>query len=113
MVVTMCYGCYEEYGAPTTASEAARRAAALVNRVYDFSMVGGNLHIVLDDWNIEDSNLDYCDGVLRNLEAGKPDQWTDINPDQNAAERECLNALRALSEKERAAALAVHSGFIA
>lgn len=95
----MCQGCYaEEYGAPSTLPANADEVLALVRAVYDApdGGTGGNLHIVLDDWNLEDSSIRWC------LER---EGLTD-------AERACGEALLAMTESERAAVLAVADGYL-
>ena len=100
----MCEGCYIEAGRPTPTQE-ARALRPLIARVYEYSAVGGNAHVVLDDWNIEDNHIDWCltTGIDTNIhQAGASDI---------AAERACLEAMKALSLDQRAAALAVYEGF--
>jgi hypothetical protein len=53
----MCRHCWEEEGAPRIDTPAIRSARDLIQRVYDFNDVGGGLHVVVDDWNIEDDDL--------------------------------------------------------
>jgi hypothetical protein len=95
----MCRHCWEEEGAPRIDTPAIRAARDLIQRVYDFNDVGGGLHVVVDDWNIEDDDL-----VKR---YAAPDD----GPEQVVAEEECLAALRALTQPERASALALYDGF--
>jgi hypothetical protein len=100
----MCIQCWNECGRPEIDSAAVREAAAAVAEVYRHSCVGGNLHIALDDWNIEDGNLDSCASSIReNVHEGDPEQLE--------AESRCLALLRALGEDGRASALALHEGF--
>lgn len=102
----MCKGCYIEMASPSIVNERTQDAAKLIARVYEFSCVGGNAHIVLDDWNLEDHHVDWClsDALTQNVhEAGA---------DQLSAERACLVAMRALSMDERASALAIYEGFL-
>ena len=103
----MCYGCWEKGGRPELDSPAIRRAVELMGKVYEFSGVGGNLHIVLDDWNIDDDDLDWCEQAVS--EGGR---YGNHDPEQLAAERECLNALRALTMEERHSAMAREWGFL-
>ena len=117
----MCYGCWEEEGKPTIDTPAVRAAAAAVAEVYEHACTGGNLHIVLDDWNLEDSSLAFCDAYI--ARGGHPDDpdhspsYTRYklehpdSPEQLAAERRCHDLLKALSVKERASALALNDRF--
>lgn len=103
----MCEGCYEEYGRPAIINDRTLAAAALAARVYEFSAVGGNLHIVLDDWNIEDDNLEFCakqiaDGGYEGRDS----------PEELAVEKECCEAFMAMTLDERASALAIHDGLL-
>lgn len=100
----MCIGCWHENGSPAIFTEKTRRAAELVQRIYEFSCVGGNAHIVTDDWNLEDHNIDWCLNNTENIhEAG---------PEQLAAERECLLFLRGMTMDERYSAMAISDGAI-
>jgi hypothetical protein len=54
----MCQGCWTEYGAPTIDSPAIRETADLIKRLRaEFSEVGGDLHIIIDDWNLKDRHI--------------------------------------------------------
>jgi hypothetical protein len=102
----MCSGCYEEYGRPEIDTGATRRAAELIARVYDHACMGGHLHIAVDDWNLESSHVAFCSGQI---DSNKQD----ADAEQLAVERECCDALMALSLAERASALALHRGYLA
>lgn len=101
----MCEACYIEFGSPKIVSEQTRRAAYMVGKVYEHSCVGGNAHVVFDDWNLEDGSIRYC------LDVAIPDS-PDDPPEKIEAERTALNTFMALSMDERASALAIHDGFI-
>lgn len=94
----MCESCWEEEGSPCVDSPEVRAAAKLVAEVYEFAPSGGNLHIMLDDWNLEDDSVEFCRRWLRDHVEGP-------------GEETCLTAFEAMSEKERYSALALHSGF--
>jgi hypothetical protein len=100
----MCIQCWNEFGRVQIDSAAVREAAASIAKVYEFSCVGGNLHIAIEDWNIEDDNLDFCAKSIR-------ENVDEAGPEQLDAEARCLGLLRALTEDERASALAFHDGF--
>ena len=97
----MCEGCYEEYGRPEIINGMTISAAKLIERVYSFSEVGGNLHIHLEDWNIEDEYFDEF--VVYRIEASK---------DQIMHEKECFSMLKAMTLLERVSALAIAHGYI-
>ena len=99
----MCYGCWEEMGRPSIIDADTIAAAKLIAAVYQFSEVGGQCHIVVDDWNIETEHVQWC---LDHLDS------TDVMVEQADAERKCLVALLALSDEGRASALAIHDGFL-
>jgi len=92
----MCDACWDEAGRPQIQNARVRAAAESIGPVYQESPVGGNLHIVLDDWNVDDSDLDFCE---RDAENGL-----------TAAERECIDLFRQLSVPERMSALALQDG---
>lgn len=102
----MCYGCYEGAGSPAIINDKTKTAAALVAKVYEYSLVGGNAHIVVDDWNLEDDNIRWC------LDTALAENVHEADDEQLAAERVCLEALLALTPPERASAMALHDGFI-
>jgi len=102
----MCYGCYKEYGSPAIITKTTQHVANLVAKVYEFSSVGGNAHVVIDDYNIEDDHIDWC------LREGLSSNVHEHDEKQLAIEKELLEALRLLSIDERVSALAIHDGFI-
>ncbi len=95
----MCSDCYEEYGSPKVLNEAVLEAVHLINSIYEFSTVGGNLHIQLDDWNIDD---EYW-------EEFKPFREDSIEHELKI-ERKCFDMMKDMSLEERASALALHYG---
>lgn len=102
----MCYMCYEDYGKPAIVTEKTKAAAALVAKVYEFSCVGGNAHNVVDDWNLEDDCIRWC------LDEALKTNVHEADAKQLAAERACLEALLALTEDERASAMALHAQWL-
>lgn len=103
----MCIGCYEERGSPTIINDRVLAAAALIGKVYERALAGGSAHAVIDDWNLDDHciqwGLDHQHDVNKGFEP-RPE-------DELRVERECLEAMLALSEDERASALAINDGF--
>ena len=102
----MCENCYRGYGSPTIVNEKVLAAVTLVRQVYESSCVGGNLHIALDDWNLDDDNLKFCSNEID--KAGNEGR---DSPLELKVERACCDAFMAMSEDERASALAIHDGF--
>lgn len=116
----MCCGCWEDEGSPRIDNERVRGVQLLIEAVYDHNGVGGNLHIVLDDNNIEDGNLAFC---LETIDrGGHPEDpnhspWytqskldDPDSPEQLAAERACCVALQAMTYEERASAMGLWDG---
>ena len=101
----MCYECYKEYGSPEEISERTKAAAALIDRVYESSCLGGNLHIIVDDWNLEDGDMEFCEWAIE-------ENTHKMTPEAQQTERECLSALRAMDLDGRASAMAIHEEFI-
>jgi len=83
---------------------AIRKAATLADQVYEFSYVGGDLHILLDDWNVEDNHLDFCATAIE-------ENIHELSPENQEIERQCLAAFKELSEEERYSALAIREGY--
>lgn len=104
----MCYGCWGKAGKPSgPITDEITKAARLADAVYEYSCVGSNLHILLDDWNVRDTDiawLDGPDGVRKN--------YHEATSSQLEGELECLNAFKALTKKQRIIALAIHQKFI-
>lgn len=99
----MCRGCWEEYERPEIDTPAVREASRAIAEVYEFAETGGDLHIVLDDWNLEDHSLAFCREAI--------EEDSDFTFREREVERRCLSLLRALTEDERASALALYEGF--
>lgn len=99
----MCRTCWKEFDNAQIDTPAVRQAAALIAKVYEFNCVGGGLHVVVDDFNIEGND----EGRIERF-AGHD---ADYSPEQIAAEVECAAALDALTLHERASALSLFDGF--
>jgi hypothetical protein len=79
------------------------RAVRAIGIVYDHDIMGGNLHVLIDDENLDDENLEFgARAIAENLADGSADQVR--------AEQECLAALRELTEQERYVAVARYHG---
>lgn len=97
----MCYTCYTEYGLPKIDNSYVRNAASLIKKLMCASL---HLHIILDDWNIEDEHLDYCNDLIEKDNGETCESHL-------TEERTCINALRYLSIYERVSALAIAEGY--
>ena len=53
----MCMDCWQRRGSPSTITPAVRAVLPLIDAVYEHHAAGGGLHIVLDDWNVDDQAL--------------------------------------------------------
>lgn len=102
----MCEGCWYEYGLPKIDTPAVRAAADTIRAVYNApgGLAGGNLHIVIDDYNVEDEHLEFC--AARHAEHVGTD-----DPALVDAEARCIDALRPLTEEERVSAIALCDGY--
>lgn len=90
----MCLSCWNERGKPQVDNALVRDIAGLVKDVFAHSSVGGGLHIVVEDWNLETEHIEWC---LK--EGGCSD-----------LERRCGELMLTATEDERASALALVDG---
>jgi hypothetical protein len=98
----MCRGCWEEYGECVIDSPSIRAAAAAMDAVYEFHCAGGNLHIVLDDWNLEDESLEFCRKEISGGGYWNPNAPLDGTPTRLAGATCCRAAvLRAAVSNDR------------
>jgi hypothetical protein len=65
----MCFSCYREFGSPKIINEKTIYASKLIDEVYKYEETGGCLHIVLDDFNIEDRSLSFCENDIKEEES--------------------------------------------
>jgi hypothetical protein len=101
----MCVNCWIERGSPQINNDKVKSLVEVIGRVYDISCVGGLLHIVLDEWNLEDENVKWC------LEDAIPENFHQHSEEEIAIEIECALALLSATEEERGSALARFEGF--
>lgn len=85
-------------------------ASGLIEKVYEQpgGGVGGGLHIVVDDWNLEDDSIEWC-MKKRTLGAIRP---VPIEIFPTSIEMECARTLLSMSIQERASALALSEGWL-
>ena len=109
----MCWECWAEDGYPSQTSPAIQRAAQLVRKVYGHWPTGGPMHVVIDDWNLDDGSVRGCrDAEPRHYypqpyDAGPPENFGKAM----TAARELADLLLAMPEPDRAAALAHFEGW--
>jgi len=97
----MCKSCWKENGSPLVYRDAVVQAVPLIEKVYEHSSVGGNLHCQLDDDNLSDEFFD---------EFKIFDELT--TKEQELDERICFEFLKQMSEDERRTSLGIYSGYL-
>lgn len=103
----MCINCYEEAGRPQIVNERTIKAAALIDNVYEYFGAGGYAHNVVDDWNLDDGNIDFC------IDYANKDRPSDPEEEEGRqACLDCLNYMKDLSIDERYSAMAIHEKMI-
>ena len=101
----MCEDCYiSKYGAPTIRNERVERAVRAIGKLYEVHPTGGLLHIVTDDWNLEDHHVMACSDMQGTTHMGGTFGYFD------SVELEAFNAIEALTVDERASALGFADG---
>lgn len=109
----MCTDCWARYGSPRIINDRVRRAVVLLDRAYDYSCVGGHLHVVVDDFNIEDNHIKGAYDTIRDYIIDPMDIFGDeqINWGQVLVELGLLQLFDGMSIEERASALALYDGY--
>ena len=97
----MCCGCWKEMGAHRIDNEKVRASQVLIDAVYEHSGAGGNLHIQLDDSNVDDEFFEDAEMKV----------WDSDNyPEKLAAERACYARFRSMTFEERVSAIGLDEG---
>lgn len=96
--------CWNNLGSPKIVNEKTKAAVPLIAGVYEFSCSGAGLHIILDDWNIDDSSIAFCEHYIENERGTRSQEQLD-------AERACLKAFKEMTLEERASALAMYGDY--
>lgn len=104
----MCYSCYEEAGSPSIVTDKTIAVANLIKRLHStgYGIVGGNLHVVLDDWNLEDKSLQWC------IDVALPENNAVGTDKQLELEKAILNGLMQCTQDERYSVLAISEDII-
>jgi len=98
----MCFECWVlGYGSPKIRNEKVEAAIGLIEKVYEFNLAGGGLHVMIDDWNLEDGHFDV-ESREHLIAFQKHRKFSD---EQVVAELKCFDALADMTTKERASAL--------
>lgn len=110
----MCYECWMDLGKPRMRTPQIERCAGLVRKLYECSPVGGNLHIITDDWNLEDEHIEMCREYMAAIPEGAETEYQDAEDyaKQLRIEREIINLMTPMNEEERGAVLALQDGFL-
>ena len=98
----MCYACWDELGKPAILNAKTRALPSLIKAVYaePTGGSGGLLHIVLDDWNIENDSIAYCADEANHSRL------------MTAAESACIDHMFDMTIEERASGMALESGWL-
>lgn len=94
----MCRNCWAAHGQPADWNPQIAHALHLIRTIYATESTGGPLHVVLDDWNIDDGPLQLH-------------RYDECDPQAMAAAEELVALLRRMAVAERASALAYHCGY--
>lgn len=103
----MCVDCWNRAGRPTELPATYERFAELYADLYDFHPVGGPLHSVLDDWNL-DGHIEPYPGLTFEDEMDQTDNTAYVYEICS----EIADLLNAMTERERYAAVAKVSGLL-
>jgi hypothetical protein len=111
----MCFDCWTGFGSPVEFTPTTEATAALVSRLYELSVYGGNLHCIVDDWNIDDDDLARCRRNIVEIQNGGGNEALGdcIDAEQVAIEAAILDAMDGMTLAERATVLAIDEGIIA
>lgn len=100
----MCIDCWRENGAPSVWNEDVKKVVRLIYTVYEHDPVGNPLHVVLDDWNLDDCFIGIDE---------EDTEWLAQIPAQAvSAARELIPVFRKLSMEERYSVLAYVHGYL-
>jgi hypothetical protein len=88
----MCIGCYEDYELPRIVTP---EVVAMSERIKSANPFGG-LHIVVEDWNLEDLDIEFCRD----------------SDDATNEERQLASDLLAMTLEQRASAMALADGYL-
>jgi hypothetical protein len=93
-------------GSPSIINVKTLGVQPLISAVYDAASAGGRLHIALDDWNLDDGSLSFCDKLMHSPPGDE--ETAEMISDQAS----CLVALQQMTEDERVSALAIFEGCV-
>jgi hypothetical protein len=106
----MCYDCWEDiYGAPKIVNDKVRLASTLIKDLYDYAMAGGNLHVIVDDFNVGDIDFKWHRKLIKQ-DRKNPSDFSMGEP-QYFIENSILDLFEQMTIEERASALGLHDGY--
>jgi hypothetical protein len=99
--LTMCITCWTDKGSPTDWNPDVAKVVELIRHLYEDlgHSNGGQLHAVLDDYNVEDEHI-------------VPWWLGDDGPDEMATVNELVERLTSMTIPERLSAIAHYDGFV-
>lgn len=107
----MCSGCYQERGSPEDQCDLTDAVVSLIKAIYRYHPCGGHCHIVLDDWNLGDSSIQFCIDWIGKARLSYPDAVIeDQGEGMLVAEMACMQIMMQMNEAQRATALAIAEG---
>lgn len=103
----MCRNCWMEYGAPSIVNDKTKKAAKLADAIHSSpdGAVGSYAHIVTDDWNLEDSDIEFC------IEYAHKNERENTCDEIRQVCLEFLNIMLTMSKDERYSAMALHEKY--
>lgn len=96
----MCCNCWEKYGSDKIVNSKVIHLLNAIELVYNYGMAGDNLHIVIDDSNIENEHIIFCLDYIIKCE----------NETQKQVELDCFKWLLMCNLAERNSALGIRNG---
>lgn len=107
----MCMGCLEEHDAYSAlpATENMLQAASLIEELYEYHSAGGPLHVITDDFNVEDSNLAFC---LLQIPGWNDPYNAEDSPHVQWLSSKILDLLEPMTESQRGASIGIAHGYI-
>lgn len=92
------YDDWQKRGSVIIENEKTLHASKLIMKIYEFNCVGANCHIVLDDQNIDDDDIEFCIGAAK-------ENYHEQPKENNDAEFECMNLFLTMTLDERCSAI--------
>lgn len=113
----MCWSCFKKYADEPVVNDRVVAVARLIRDVGEEGHFSPLLHIMVEDMNLEDGWFDLANRPI-NMETETSADWRDRMTRRRSYdnaeqwERDIFDALAALSEAERATAVAMDWGYV-